>query len=391
MAKLVYTGPQSIDKSGWLHKSGASLGLRTRRFFRLQGSMLSNHYDENSVAKWTVDVFHCELKIDEKSRMITIVTTDKTHNFYADSREDFEEWARSFKRATATSIEDFYEIRDVIGTGAYGKVFLARDRITHEERAVKVIKKNFNDERAMNYLRREIKILLSTSHPNVINTYDIFDGRDRLYFVMEYLAGGELFDIIAEQTHFSEPQARDVMGQILDGVAYLHSNNIVHRDIKPENILALKKEWPLKVKLTDFGLSNLMDNSLLISYVGTPYYQAPEIYEKKMYGTQVDVWACGVVLYILLSGKFPFWGRSEHEYWGRVYKGVNFPSREWELVSEEAKDLVTSMLQISPDTRPTADIARQHRWFSAPESKMNRDGSSFKSFHSSKRGSFRMS
>eukprot|EP00179_Madagascaria_erythrocladioides_P006021 CAMPEP_0198317226 /NCGR_PEP_ID=MMETSP1450-20131203/6777_1 /TAXON_ID=753684 ORGANISM="Madagascaria erythrocladiodes, Strain CCMP3234" /NCGR_SAMPLE_ID=MMETSP1450 /ASSEMBLY_ACC=CAM_ASM_001115 /LENGTH=396 /DNA_ID=CAMNT_0044020415 /DNA_START=190 /DNA_END=1380 /DNA_ORIENTATION=+ len=389
MASLKYTGPDVTERAGWLYKAGQNLGFRTKRFIKLQGSTLSNHYDESSPPTWQIDIFHSDLDISEKYKMFTLVTPDKskTLTFYAETEEDFQEWSVAFKRATATCIEDFYEIGDVIGVGAYGKVFQGTDRICKEKRAIKVLKKNFNDQRNMNYLRREVRILLAIDNPNVIRTFDIFDSPDRLYFVMEFLPGGELFDIIANENHFAEPKARDVMGQILNGVAHLHSHNIVHRDIKPENILSTRASFPLEVKLTDFGLSNFVEDTLLASYVGTPYYLAPEIYRKQQYGFEVDLWACGVVLYILLSGKFPFWGKSEHEYWERVYKGVKFPPREWEDVSDEAKDLVSSMLNIDPKRRPTAANARNHAWFQVKEETLRHAGSSLRSFHSSMRES----
>jgi serine/threonine protein kinase len=219
-------------------------------------------------------------------------------------------------------------------------------------------------------------IMMSVSHPNVVNTYDIFDSRSVLHLVLEFMAGGELFDIVADKGHLSEQQASQVVRDIITGVGYLHASDVVHCDIKPENILCKTHHWPLQVKLCDFGLSNFVDraganaegdDNTMSAMIGTPGYVAPEVIKRERYGPPVDMWACGVVLYVMLSGRMPFYGRNDVEILRRTAQGkYAFPDREWKSISEDAKSLVKALLQVDPAKRLTARAALQHRWLETP-------------------------
>lgn len=246
-----------------------------------------------------------------------------------------------------------------------GQVRLAQDLLTDEQVAVKMVPR-LNRENETQFLAREVQIILSVSHPNIVRTIDVFVRSRRIHFVMEYLAGGELFDFIAENTHFTETHAAAVMADLLNALSYLHSRGIAHRDVKLENLLCANSTWPLNVKLADFGFANYVsktDGPMLSSFVGTPYYIAPEMLRGSPHGRAVDVWASGVVMYILLSGKFPFGGKNESEYYQRVLsKEAYFPSEEWGNVSEEAKNLVRGMLSKDPTKRLTADECLEHPW-----------------------------
>lgn len=184
---------------------------------------------------------------------------------------------------------------------------------------------------------------------------------------------GELFERIIEEKTFTEEKAREVTRQILSGVEHLHSLQIVHRDIKPENVLCTSAKkpfsphWRFQVKLTDFGLSNIIDDvedpsNALLSHVGTSYYLAPEVIGRKGYGSGVDIWACGVVLYIMLSGKFPFWGKTDIEFLRSLERGPDLTSQEWDNVSDEGKQFVRTLLTLDPSRRPTATQALALPW-----------------------------
>eukprot|EP00188_Purpureofilum_apyrenoidigerum_P000920 Plantae.Rhodophyta-Purpureofilum_apyrenoidigerum.ctg14664.p1 GENE.Plantae.Rhodophyta-Purpureofilum_apyrenoidigerum.ctg14664~~Plantae.Rhodophyta-Purpureofilum_apyrenoidigerum.ctg14664.p1 ORF type:complete len:398 (+),score=79.00 Plantae.Rhodophyta-Purpureofilum_apyrenoidigerum.ctg14664:370-1563(+) len=360
---------RSLKLSGWVIKEGEKSKMfrtKNKRFFKLNGSMLSSHHDEQSPAKWEINIWGLAVYHSDKEHMIIIQHATKTVRFYVETQEAFNEWLLAVKRASARSVADFYETGEVIGNGSYGQVLKGVDRFSKEVRAIKVVKKTGN-QREMEYIRREVNILRNVDHPHIIKTYDIFDLGNKYYFVLEYLPGGELFDIIAEEKHFSETNASEVMSSILKGVMYLHENNIVHRDIKPENILCKSRDWPLEVKLTDFGLSNIImgnaQNNTLQSYVGTQYYLAPEVHRHAHYGPSVDIWSCGVILFIMLSGKFPFYGRDDVEFFARLSRGVTFPEREWNGISEEARAVVKHMLEMDPERRPTAKQLLEHPWF----------------------------
>lgn len=158
------------------------------------------------------------------------------------------------------------------------------------------------------------------------------------------------------------------MQQILRGVQYLHQQNIVHRDIKPENVLCASDQWPFQVKLTDFGLSNFVEEdavdnaAALLSHVGTSFYLAPEVIGKEGYAFPVDLWACGVVLYIMLCGRFPFWGKTDIEYMKSLTLGPCMVGDGWTEVSEEGKGFLKQLLQLDPSRRLTADQALAHPW-----------------------------
>lgn len=237
--------------------------------------------------------------------------------------------------------------------------------LTDQTLAVKIVPR-LGRENETQFLAREVQIILSISHPNIVRTIDVFIRSRRIHFVMEYLEGGELFDFIAEHTHFTEVHAASVMVDLLQALVYLHTKGIAHRDVKLENLLCANTTWPLNVKLADFGFANYVSQGCeptLSSFVGTPYYIAPEMLRGDPHGLPVDIWASGVVMYILLSGKFPFGGKNESEYYQRVLsKEAYFPDDEWSKVSDEAKDLVRGMLCKDPRKRYTAQQCLRHSW-----------------------------
>mmetsp|Transcript_6928 Transcript_6928/g.12408 ORF Transcript_6928/g.12408 Transcript_6928/m.12408 type:complete len:397 (-) Transcript_6928:99-1289(-) len=377
---------------GWLEKGGDSLFRgRQRRFYRLRGSTFAQHADPSAPEKSVLELWGARVDVNPRSKEIVITSPSdrKRLSLYAPTDDEFASWSRALMRATGTNLDAFYEVGRQIGSGAYGKVYEGRRRETGERVAIKSIEKSRASAKELRYIQRESDILTRVDHPNVVKTYDLFEQGEFYLFVMEFLAGGELFDMIAQAQHFSEEQAADVMRQLMAGITYLHANGIVHRDIKPENILCVSNSWPLHVKLTDFGLSNILDQSqlnskeALVSYVGTPNYYAPEVFLHRKYGRPVDVFSAGVCLYIMVSGKFPFWGKTEEEYWERLRRGVRFPPKQWENVSDSLKDLLKSMLALDPDSRPPAELVTTHPWFQEHNSQSL--GSELRSLHSSKR------
>ncbi len=280
-------------------------------------------------------------------------------------------WHDALKAARACDIEQFYELGDLLGTGAYGQVFEAFDVRTREKRAAKIVTRSSN-LKSVEHLSREIDIMKSISHPGIVQTYQIFDLKRKIYIVMEYVPGGDLFDFVAQHEVLSEAQASQTMGSIFEAVAYLHSRNIVHRDLKPENILCVEKRWPLKIKITDFGFSTVLDpdsvDNVMRTPVGTAYFMAPEIILNKGHGAPVDLWACGVILYTILTGRLPFPGRNRDEYFQNVSLGKPlFPPSLWKGISRDALYLVKGLLNVDPKKRLTALGAMNHNWIASAD------------------------
>lgn len=370
MAELRHGRPMNLE--GWMHKESKFFKSKYKRYLQLRGSILSNHSTPDSPATWEVNVIDYPVQPGARQNEIVVTLPGKKVSFFAATRDDFTKWTQALKQASASRVEDFYAFGKMLGEGAFAQVRLGVDRDTGEQFAIKIIKKLQYDKREMDYITREVNIMKSVSHPNVVNTYDVFDTSDRLHIVLEFMEGGELFDIIADNGRFSEKDASQVMRDVVKGVQYLHTHSIVHRDIKPENVLCKTKDWPLQVKLADFGLANFAEDGTIKEsadgcMVGTPGYVAPEVVKKEEYGPEVDLWSCGVLLYIMLSGKMPFYGRNDAECLARIRDGVySFPDREWCNISDGAKSLVKALLQMSPEKRLTARAALQHKWLADP-------------------------
>lgn len=390
MALLRHGAPMNID--GWLQKEGKSSALYSR-YLRLRGSQLSSHHDEFGPATWEVNVLECPVAVGSRRNELILVLQQRRVSFFAANTDEFKQWTNALKMACTNGVEDYYKLGKVLGQGTFGQVRLGVDKETGEEFAVKIVRKQEYDENEMDFLGREVEILKSVSHNNIVNTHDVFDTGDRLHLVMELMKGGELFDFIADAGHFSEQAASQVMRGIVKGVQYLHRESIVHRDLKPENVLCMKKEWPLQVKLADFGLANFaVDGSVKdakspSAMVGTPGYVAPEVVKGEAYGPPVDMWACGVLLYIMLSGMMPFYGRDDRECLKRIAAGIyKMPDREWKSISVEAKSLVKSLLQTDPKKRLTANAALHHNFLAEPSSLSDAPiGNDMKAIHSSRR------
>lgn len=354
----------NLRVAGWLSKRGKRLGSRVDRFFELRGSILSNARTDTSRPTWSVNVRGSKVQPGPAREIIFKV--NKTHtSFFAPTDELHAKWIKALQ-AVSGNVTDYYDFGKLIGRGAYSEVFIARDKAKNELCAVKVLERS-NTEHAK-LIDRELAVLRMLNHQNIVQIYDIFDSARETYVVMEYLAGGELLDMITESDHLSEKNAKQVIREVLQAVQYLHARGIVHRDVKPENILCVNRAWPLRVKLTDFGLSKFVGSAedgtdrVMRSQCGTAYYLAPEIANNLAYAKPVDLWACGVVLYVMLAGKFPFYGDTDEKFMRRLRGGVKFPEKEWSGISADAKALVRGLLDPSPASRLTATEALQHRW-----------------------------
>lgn len=255
-----------------------------------------------------------------------------------------------------------------LGHGHYGVVRKCQNRTTKEWFAIKSIRKSKVGK--IEVLKREIDILKEVDHPNIIRLKDVYEDKKYLHLITELCTGGELFDRIIEKTnskegHFSEQDAAKLIRDICDAIAYCHDvKQIVHRDLKPENFLYATKDDDAPIKIIDFGLSrhDTQNFGVMKTKVGTPYYVAPEVL-KREYTKSCDVWSIGVIAYILLCGYPPFYGDSDNEIFESVRVGrYEFPSPEWDDISDDAKDFIKCLLKLNPAERLTASQAMKHKW-----------------------------
>ena len=271
--------------------------------------------------------------------------------------------ASNFVMQHAGKLRDHYRIGKMLGSGAFGEVRVCVHRESGAQRAVKVLRKSHMDDDEKKMLFNEINNLKDLDHPNILKMYEFFEDEKRYYIVTDICKGGELFDEIVARGKFSEQDASMLIKQVLGCINYCHSNHIVHRDLKPENILLEQNKEFDQIKIIDFGTSLVFDeNKKLDEKLGTPYYIAPEVLAKN-YGPKCDIWSCGVIVYIVLSGIPPFNGASDQEIMKKVKLGkFSFQDAVWGNVSDEAKDFITALLTKDQDKRPSAEEALQHPW-----------------------------
>ncbi|XP_060951094.1 calcium/calmodulin-dependent protein kinase (CaM kinase) II gamma 1 isoform X2 [Limanda limanda] len=266
---------------------------------------------------------------------------------------------------TSTRFTDEYQLYEELGKGAFSVVRRCVKKSSGQEYAAKIINTKKLSARDHQKLEREARICRLLKHPNIVRLHDSISEEGFHYLVFDLVTGGELFEDIVAREYYSEADASHCISQILESVNHIHQHDIVHRDLKPENLLLASKMKGAAVKLADFGLAIEVqgDQQAWFGFAGTPGYLSPEVLRKDPYGKPVDIWACGVILYILLVGYPPFWDEDQHKLYQQIKAGAyDFPSPEWDTVTPEAKNLINQMLTINPAKRITADQALKHPW-----------------------------
>ena len=272
------------------------------------------------------------------------------------------------------NINHSYNFIKELGQGIYGHVLRVQWLPTGNIYACKKMNKRKLTNKAL--FKTEIDLLRATDHPNIIKLYDIFEDNIFIYLIMEECTGGELFDRLAkrakENKMYTEKDAAKILKQILQAVNYLQAHGVSHRDLKPENILFSTLSEDSQVKLIDFGLNKVFDsdNNTMKGTVGTTFYMAPEVINGK-YNEKCDIWACGVIMYIMLCGKPPFYSNDEEELKHKICSmkyDLNY--KEYENVSQDAIDLLKSIF-FHMDQRPSSSEILDNKWIkdNAPNSK----------------------
>jgi calcium-dependent protein kinase len=274
----------------------------------------------------------------------------------------------SFVTDRIGDLNSHYSIEGCIGEGSFGKVTRATNRKTGQQCAIKSIRYDNLSLDRVQALLREVDILREMvrtmqDHPYIIKIYQVIHEEASIHIVTELCSGGELFDRLTLKGKFEESEAAEFMLQIMSAVNYLHHNHIVHRDIKPENLLFANSLPSSPLKLIDFGTSQICDPLHKLSQVaGTPYYIAPEIL-KGTYDEKCDIWSCGVILFMMLSGRPPFVGKTQEELFRSILTGeYNMKGAEWRQISIQAKELVQQMLTMNPALRPSSQDVLGSPW-----------------------------
>ncbi|KAM3376336.1 CBL-interacting serine/threonine-protein kinase 11 [Capsicum galapagoense] len=265
--------------------------------------------------------------------------------------------------SSEATIFNKYELGKLLGCGAFGKVYHARDNRDGRSVAIKIINKSrINNAILMSNIKREISIMRRLRHPHIVKLDEVLATKTKIYFVMEFVKGGELFAKIAKAGKFSEDQSRKIFQQLISAVRYCHYRGVYHRDLKPENLL-IDENGDLKV--SDFGLSALTEqvqqDGLLHTLCGTPSYVAPDVLTKKGYdGAKADIWTCGIILFVLNAGYLPFHDSNLMGMYNKICNG-EFKCPKW--MSCELKRFIRRLLDINPMTRTTIEEIMNDPWF----------------------------
>ncbi|KAG1660285.1 hypothetical protein FOA52_006752 [Chlamydomonas sp. UWO 241] len=285
------------------------------------------------------------------------------------------------KLRTDKRVKDVYLLSKVLGMGGFSCVKLALERETGKEYACKIMSfptgalvdpqtakdHNIPCENSREDVFKEIDILCGMEHENIVYLKEYFEENNKVFLITELLTGGELLDAVVQRGSYNEAEARCIFRQILLGIQYLHSRNVVHRDLKLENLLLSVEGDITRVKIADFGLAKMTAGEAMQTVCGTPQYVAPEVilgHKSTQYGPGVDMWGAGVVLFILLGGYPPFYSESEPELFNLIRKGkFAFDDPVWVGVTRRAKDLISKLLEVDPARRLSAAAALNHIWF----------------------------
>ncbi|KAL0697673.1 hypothetical protein Bca4012_053795 [Brassica carinata] len=264
-----------------------------------------------------------------------------------------------------SNLRDRYVLGEQLGWGQFGVIRVCSDKLTGERLACKSISKDrLVTQEDMKSIKLEIAIMTKLSgHPNVVDLKAVYEEEDSVHLVMELCAGGELFHKLEKYGRYSEVRARVLFKHLMQVVKFCHDNGIVHRDLKPENVLMATVSSSSPIKLADFGLATyIKPGEKLSGTVGSPFYIAPEVLSGG-YNQAADVWSAGVILYILLSGVPPFWGKTKSKIFDAVRAAdLRFSAEPWDNITSHAKDLIRGMLCVDPSQRLSADGVLAHSW-----------------------------
>mmetsp|Transcript_7785 Transcript_7785/g.14902 ORF Transcript_7785/g.14902 Transcript_7785/m.14902 type:complete len:527 (-) Transcript_7785:3970-5550(-) len=292
-----------------------------------------------------------------------------SQDFYASSEDELDMWVNSFRKVSILSgIHDDYDMGEKLGEGNYATVLRATDNETGSTVAIKCIPKEKlqRSSQGAKILVNEIDCMRRLDHPNILKIERVYEENEHVYIVLEYVEGGDLFAKIIAAEKFSERYSAVLARKMLTALVYMHEKNIIHRDLKLENIMMTSLDEEADIKIADFGFAAEMTTENMSVYCGSPGYVAPEILNKLGYDAKADVFSLGIIVYIILSGNSPFFGRSVEETLAKNREGrIRFEPSYWADISDDAKDFVMSVTERNSKQRTTAAEALRHRWIYA--------------------------
>jgi len=379
------------DKQGFLVKEGGNIKTWRKRWCVLKAGSVYYHKKQNGNELGIIHLANVTLvrpsQRKGKKHCFEIWTPERTYYMCATSDNDRDSWIEalnSAKKATEpkkdsgdnssgapnssggnpadkVAIKDF-DLLNVVGKGSFGKVLQVRKKDTGKIYAMKVLnKKTILERNELEHTKAEKNILQKLVHPFLVNLVYAFQTADKLYFIMDYINGGELFYHLQKEEKFTDDRVRFYCAEIICGLEYLHNSHVLYRDLKPENILLTEDGH---ICMTDFGISKeglVSDNDRTVTFCGTPEYLAPEILQGKSYGKPVDWWSFGTLMYEMLTGLPPFYSQDVQEMYNKIMNDkLVFPPH----VSSEARSLLTALLERNPDKRlQDAKVIKAHPYF----------------------------
>ena len=311
---------------------------------------------------------------DKQFYCFTIIFPTKSRKYYLSNESEYHNWVNTIRKIVGYSnLNEIYEIRQVLGKGKFGLVKLGIHRGNGRKVAIKIINKKLVTAIDVQQVKTEIDILKIAKHPNIIQLYDVLENENYIYIIMEYCAGGDLFSYI-EKRGFRLPETRaaEIIHKLSTAVFFLHEYGVVHRDLKPENILMTDNSSNADIRLVDFGLGKIIGpGEMCTDPFGTFSYVAPEVLKEKPYSFKVDLFAIGIIAYLLVAGFLPFDHETSEKEIARqtVYEPTPFPTSVWKNISNEARAFVDNLLQKNPEKRMGIQEVLQHKWLQKYNSK----------------------
>ena len=320
----------------------------------------------------------------------SILFPTKTRTYFCDNNSEYEHWAKSLKIATNYSnILEIYKISEVLGSGSFSLVKMGINQVTKQKVAVKIMDKKMMSSSRLESARTEIEIMKICQHPNIIHFIDSYENEDFIYIFMEYCEGGTFFEFLKKRNFIlREELAVNIVHKMCMAVYYFHSYGITHRDLKPENILMTSQEDDADIRILDFGLGKIIGpNEKCSEPYGTIIYCAPEIILDYPYTKNVDSWSLGVITYIILYGRLPFWDKDRNKLSSKVTKTnpVYKPYGNMHI-SDEAKNFIQNLLIKDQYKRMSIKQALEHKWFQ----KYNKDFVKFRCLNKDKKNIFEL-